>query len=295
MKSGFLTAIINLTLLSVPFCQAPASSIYLLNVVNTSDSIWTISRIEYLNSFNPKAYNNQVYFLSPSLLLASIRLSQSNNNEIYQFDLNAKTYKNITQSLASEYSPRKSPKNSKSINCIRVSPGETEIQTLVSLDLQTGEYQSTELFETPKIAYYRYFRDNQWVCYLLKEPHVLAICDAKTNRTKIFASAIGRTFEVLNDDEILFIHKITPDKWYLKIYQASSEKSKIIAEMPNGTEDFAIDESGNIYCANDSKIFKLTASGIWHAVVDLKPLGISQLNRLTISGKRIAVVSLTNL
>jgi hypothetical protein len=119
----------------------------------------------------------------------------------------------------------------------------------------------------------------------------LAICDARLKKNKIFASSIGRTFEVLNKDEVLYIQKSATENWLLKKYSISTEKSDIIAVMPKYVEDFTIDQDGSIYCASDSRIFRLSNSGRWVTVMDLKPLGITNLNRIAISKKLVAAVS----
>jgi hypothetical protein len=273
------------------FAQLPQTAIYLLHIDNPSDTSWTLSKIDYLTSFNSAGYNNQPYFISPTDLLASVRPVNGDNNDIYEFDLVKKTFTNITSSTASEYSPRTSPYNSQQITCISVPKNDTSIQNLVEIKLQTGEYVKTIFNKFAKIGYYRYIRDQIWVCYLVEEPHVLSICDAGKLSKKIFASSIGRSFEVISPNEVLFVHKITNDRWLLKNYNVSTEKSKTLAVMPVGTEDFVLNENGTIFCANDSKVFKLTYDGHWQTLIDLMPLDIRNINRLAISKDQMAVVS----
>ncbi len=273
--------------------QLPQTAMYLLQIDNPSDTIWTISKIDYISSFNPKGYNNQPYFISPTNLLASIRLSNSDNNEIFSFDLTKNSLTNITNSSSSEYSPRISPYNSKYIDCVSVPKNDTNIQNLVEINLENGAYSTIIFNKFAKIGYYRHIKDKSWVCYLVDEPHVLSICDANLLSKKIFASSIGRSFEVLNQKEILFVHKITADHWILKVYNLVSEKSRTLAEMPIGTEDFALDETGNVICASDSKLMKLSKDGRWQTLIDLKPLNIKNINRLAINKNRMAIVSVS--
>lgn len=271
--------------------QIPQSSLYLLNIENPSDTIWNITKIDYLSEFNAKGYNNQPYFISPNELLASIKTSTSSNTEIYRFDLIKKTFTNITSSSSSEYSARISPFNSQNITCISVPSNDTSVQNLVEIKLENGEYSKVIFNKFARIGYYRHVKDQTWICYLVEEPHVLSICDAGKLSKKIFASSIGRSFEVINHNEVLFVHKITPDHWILKSYNLTTEKSKQLAEMPLGTEDFTLDEAGTIYCASDSKLFKLLPDGKWQKLADLMPLNIRNINRLAISKNKMAIVS----
>lgn len=110
---------------------------------------------------------------------------------------------------------------------------------------------------------------------------------------KIFASSIGRTFEIINQNEVMFVHKITENQWRLKAYNLTTEKSRVIAEMPRSTEDFIINEDGIIFCATNSKILRLTNDGRWQTTIDLLPLNIQKISRLAINKNRIVVVSIT--
>jgi hypothetical protein len=288
-----LLALVLLNSFSNLFAQLPQTSLFLLHIDNPQDTSWTISKAEYLSAFNNGGYNNQPFFTSQSSLLASIRLRNGNNNDIYEFDLINKTFTNITHSRASEYSPRLSPNNSHNITCVSVPENDTSIQNLVEVNLDNGNYTNIIFNKFAKIGYYRFIKEKSWACYLVNEPHVLSICDAGLLNKKIFASSIGRSFEVINQKEILFVHKITSDHWILKSYNLITEKSRTIAEMPAGTEDFTLDENGNVICANDSKLLKLSKEGHWQLLIDLKPLKIGNINRIAMNKNLIALVSVT--
>ncbi len=273
------------------FSQLPQSAIYLLHVENPDDTSWKISQVEYLNGFNPNGYNNQPYFFSQNELMASVRTVNSDNTEIYYFDLINKTYKNVTSSKASEYSPRQSPSNSQHISCVSVPEKDTSIQNLVEINISNGAYSKVIFNKFAKIGYYRHIKDQLWACYLVEEPHVLSLCDAGKLTKKIFASSIGRSFEVLNQNEILFVHKITAEHWILKSYNIVTEKSKTLAEMPPGTEDFVLDQNHNLLCASDTKLYKLSKEGRWQMLTDLTTLKIKNINRIAIKNNLVAVVS----
>jgi hypothetical protein len=252
-----------------------------------------ISKIEYLSGFNANGYNNQPYFINSTELLASIRLKKTDNNDIYKFDVDKKTFTNITNSKDSEYSPRTNPADNDYLNCVSVPYEDTSIQNLIEISTENGALTKTIFNKFAKIGYYRYIKNKLWVCYLVEEPHVLSLCDEGQLTKKIFASSIGRSFEVINQNDILFVHKITADQWKLKSYNLITEKSKTLAEMPKGIEDFAIDETGKIYCASDSKILRLTDNSRWQTLTDLAPLKIKNINRLAITKNRMAIVSVT--
>lgn len=272
--------------------QLPSSSLYLLEIKNSLDSNWIITKINYLNALNPSGYNNQPYFIDNNNLLASIKKPGKKNTEIYKFDLINKTATNITNSASSEYSPRIYTENSKAITCVKVPENDTSIQDLVLLNADNGKQIKYIIQDKSKIGYYRYLKNKTWVCYLVQEPHVLSIYSEHDRTRKIFASSIGRCFEVVNLNEIYFVHKITEDHWVLKSYNIDSEKSKTIAKMPLGVEDFVIDSNQQIICANKSSILRLNESGIWRILTDLKTFHINNIGRLAKNGNRLILVNM---
>ena len=87
------------------------------------------------------------------------------------------------------------------------------------------------------------------------------------------------------------MHKISEGPWFLKVYNFVTEKSRTLAEMPSGTEDFVLSEDDHVLCANNSKLLKLSKDNRWQIVIDLKPLNIVNINRLAISKNLMAIVS----
>lgn len=271
--------------------QLPITSLYLLNIVNPSDSTWIISKIEYLTSFNSKGYNSQPYFLDGDRILFSAKTEIGQNTDIYLLSRTAKTIQNITNSKASEFSPRVSPQSDHHITCISVPSTDSSIQKLVEIEMNSGKYAKIILDQHNKIGYYRHMHNDIWACFMVDKTNKLGLCDNRLATTQIFASSIGRTFEVLNQHEIIYVDKSTNHPWHLKIYNRITQKSKMVASMPLDTEDFAIDEAGKLYCATGSKILRLENDGHWHALVDLAPLQLRNLSRLTFNKNNLVIVS----
>lgn len=281
-----------LTFGNLLIAQLPATSLYLLDIKNSLDSNWVITKINYLSALNPTGYNNQPHFIDNNFLLASIKKPENNNTEIYKFDLLHKTATNISNSASSEYSPRIYPENSKDITCVKVPENDSSIQDLVLLNAENGKQIKYIIQDKSKIGYYRYLKNKTWVCYLVQEPHVLSIYSEQHQTRKIFASSIGRCFEVVNLNEIYFVHKITEDHWVLKSYNIDSEKSKTIAKMPLGVEDFVIDGNQQIICAHKSSILRLNEAGTWSILTDLKIFNINNIGRLAMFGNRLVLVNM---
>lgn len=198
--------------------QLPQSAIYLLSLKKANDSSWVVHKISYLSAFNPDGYNNQVFLHNDSILLATIGIPETKQTDIYRFDLINKTKENLSQSLSSEYSPRIDPHYVDFVSCIQVPLWDTSQQNLLQIPLNPNAKHSYRFNNFAKIGYYRPLADGRDVCFIVGPPHVLSLCQQKSNTKKIFASDIGRCFEVINDEIIYFVHKLSPTKWLLKAY-----------------------------------------------------------------------------
>lgn len=62
--------------------------------------------------------------------------------------------------------------------------------------------------------------------------------------------------------------------------------------MPQGSEDFTLNESNSIFCAHGSKIIRLMPDGHWKTVVDLAPLNLYDLSRISIKNNSLALINL---
>ncbi|MBK6698773.1 MAG: hypothetical protein IPG55_02490 [Saprospiraceae bacterium] len=272
--------------------QVPITQMYSAYIENPKDTVWEIRNINYLTAFNPKNYNSQPFQLSESTFLASIRTGKSDKNQIYEFHLNDSTYNKLIENKGYNYSPRIHPKNNNQITCVHVPESDSTIQQLIAYNKITGKEEKKILQQQGKIGYYRYWKDSKWICFIVDDINVLAICDENSTSRKVFASNIGRAFELLNQDELLFVHKILDDTWLLKKYNITQEKLTMIALMPKGVEDFYLMNSGQIICAQNSKLLMLSPTDKrWIEIADLKSLGIQNINRLTINNHQLIFVS----
>ena len=121
----FLNVLWCVILSQVLIAQLPNTSLFSLQIENSKDSNWIIRKVEFLSNFNPASYNNQPFLVNENLMLASIKLKTSDNTEIYKFDLQKKSYSNLTKSSASEYSPRCSSALLNSFTCVQVPRDDT--------------------------------------------------------------------------------------------------------------------------------------------------------------------------
>ncbi len=279
------------------FAQLPNSVIYSAEIENPFDTVWRVSKIQFLSAQNAKGYNNQPYFISEKEILISSNKGDPSQTDIYYYDLKNKVEKQITHTTGHEYSPRVSPLYPGDLTVVFVPKDESNKQHLIRFSQEQADAIEAPVNlldeRTGKIGYYRHLHDKKWVCFLVDSPNVMAICEEGKVAKKIFAAEIGRSFEVVNKNEIVFVHKILTDKWLLKKYNVNTGKAEIIIQMPNGIEDFALLPNGAVICATDSKIL-LARQGKtnWNEVINFSSLGIKNINRISFLGKTMVFVSM---
>ena len=292
MKSKILIVAIA-TLVGIQIsAQLPVTKIYLAEIENQANNRWHIKKLKYLTAFNPASYNNQPIFISETKFLASSALHDLSDTDILEYDLLDNTYKRIIANRENDFSPRMHPVNQDEITCVHQKTDGDSAQVLLAYDRNSGQMKRNILVQQGKIGYYRYWENSKWITYLVDSIHMLAICDEKSGTKKIFATDIGRCFELVRPGFLLFVHKQSNEKWVLKEYEIKQERIRVLAEMPSGVEDFAIDSKGRILCAKGSTFYFLNqTSGSWDLLASLNDLIKSNIKRINILGNKVLFVT----
>jgi hypothetical protein len=286
-----LVNVLSLFSFSVAFSQLPNSQLFVLDLNSIRDTHWTLHKISYLTAFNESSYNNQPFFATDKILLASLKRIDTEATDIYRFDLSNKTLENLTQSPDHEYSPRLSPVNHSLLTYVQVSHDDSTAQNLVEQNLVAVNSKKYIFENFAKIGYYRAYKDQGYICFLVDNPHKLGICNQTQNLKKIFASNIGRCFEVDADGQILYVDKSEPTEWKIKKYNPTTQTSALVQTLPKGSEDFALDDQHQLYCSQGSKILRSQHPGKWTIVINLEAYRILNIQRIAISKNSLALVN----
>lgn len=298
IKINILNFMIRFTLLFIcnglcswTYGQLPNTHIYSCKIKDIYEQQWTVNNIQFLSSDNIDGYNNQPYFINEDELYIVQRTPSSTNTDVYHINLKTKVKQQITRTEGSEYSPRLHPENKEIITAVYVPETDSTQQHLIGINASSGMHDAVYLDHQGKVGYYRHVSKNKWLCFLVAEPHILAICEEGTNAKNIFASDIGRTLEVVDIENILFVHKILADNWQLKSYNLLESKAKVLCKMPLNAEDFIRLNTGEIICSSGSKILKYDDNiNGWKVLCDFASYGIHNINRLTIQNNTLVFV-----
>jgi len=264
--------------------------IYLFTL-DHQDTKWQVHSPRFLTKFNDKGYNNQPSFINIDELVLSVKMPENDQNDIYLLNLRTNTKRQITKTAASEYSPSVST-DMKYLSCVRVDDPASGVQRLYNYEFKQNGAIESPLADIKNVGYYSWLDQKNVALFLVHKPNQIALVNTDTKDPLIFSSEIGRCLQKNTKGNLIYVHKINDEYWYIKEYDHTNQRANIIVETVPGSEDFAMTENGSFIMGKDSKLYSITpgVQKSWVEIADLSFFGIKNIKRLAIQGNRIAIV-----
>ncbi len=280
--------------LSFTLMAQGSTDLYSFQLKRTSDHKYHIYQPSWLSGFNPKGYTNQPWFTDAGDILVSVRKKDSLQNDIYLLSPITKKYRRLTQTRASEYSPRVSPDGAM-INVVRQVQGDELDQQVYSFSLKGNDYTSVKP-EVRDIGYYAWLSHTSLGLFRIEgESNQLTWLDLARNQVKRITTSIGRSLVGDGKGALFYVHKFTGNYWYIKKYHPDQPGIDIIIETPPGQEDFTRTPDGTFLIGAGSRLlyYHPDHHASWQEMADLSPYGISNITRLAVSpdGRKLALVA----
>lgn len=270
--------------------QLPNTDLYMLTILNNGEKI-TMRNPVYLSNFNPNGYNNQPAFINPRELYITTDLYDKDFTDIIKLNIQTDEYYRITATDSiSEYSP--TPKAVKSYFSVVREETDGKTQSLWLYPENHKTYGKRVLKEVGNVGYHCWLSEEDVALFLVDEPMQLAIGNIAEDKTQIVLDNIGRCFRQNSDGNLIFIHKVTPESSFIKIYDVETNQVTSITETLPGSEDFELLNDGTYIMGSGSKIYKLNPSkeSEWLVVIDLAEFEIKNITRLAFSRNRLVLV-----
>lgn len=274
--------------------QYPVTNIYMMDFSIQNDSLF-LENPEFLTVFNKSGYNNQPAFFNEHQVYLTSNYHNSEKTDIVKLDLTNKSLYRVTNTAESEYSPTLSPDHN-FFTCIRVEKDDKD-QSLWMYPIDQSDGGKRLLEKLNNVGYHCWVSDQEVALFVVNEPIKLLIGNVKTGNTRYLLDKIGRCIKSSPQGELIIVHKLLENKWYLKKYNPETGTFKIITETLPGKEDFEILPDGSIIMANGSEIWKYDNNRIidnWKKMDDLSDLGINNITRIASSGNKILFVDNQN-
>jgi hypothetical protein len=246
---------------------------------------------------NPKniteriGYDNQPYF-HPTQELIYYSARENDQTDIWAFNYKTGAKTRFTNSVDSEYSPTIIP-GDEYLSCI-VQRKKTGYQDLVIFPLQKSTTSEIILKseEVGRVGYQAWLTDNEYITFILGDPHKLYFRNLKSKTDTLIASGINRSLhKIPSQNSFSFVQEVE-NKSVIKSFDVKTKQIKTLAESNMDSEHFNVwTESGILLESYDSGIrFFRNSSQKWDEVDLPSNLPKKRISRMAIKDHKIALV-----
>lgn len=284
-----------LIFLSLMPCHAQeGSDVYLFTLEKEGKGDYQLHSPKYLNSFNKGGFNNQPSFTPSGDLLLSVRKQDEIQNDIWLLSLSSRKYKQLTNTSATEYSPRIHP-HEEHLTVVRRADRDISEQQICNIHLKTGEMECVAP-DVKDAGYYTWLSPAELGLFRIDgNTNKLSYYNVEENKSRRITNAIGRTLLSDKAGWLIFVHKFTDNYWYIKKYDPSTSAIEIVTQTVDKNEDFTMAGDGTYFMGKGHLLFAFhpDKGKDWRQVADLSVYGIKFITRMAVSpdGKKLVVVS----
>ncbi len=267
---------------------APSTDIYLAELTSR-DGTYHVGAPR--NITNREGYDNQPAFEPGGTTLLYTSARNRTQTDIYRYDVEAGTTRQVTQTLASEYSATPLPGGG-GFSAINES---VDGQLLWRYDTD-GVGRGGILPDVQPVGYHAWGDENRLIMFVLGgggNPATLQLGDLSTGTAEVIAENPGRSLhKVPGRHALSFVRKLSRDEWWLEVLDLDTMEYTRLGQTLPGREDYAWTPDGTLIMGDGSKLYQMRPGEEWVEIADLEGAGISGISRLAIndSGTRIAIV-----
>lgn len=243
-------------------------------------------------------YDNQPAFSADGTLLYYASMPDTIQSDIYEYNIRKKSYRQLTNTMESEYQPQLIPYDKKKISVVRVDLDKG--QRFYALDVLDGTASSDPLMPNEdSLAYYCWINDTTVGAYMLNgQGGTLHQFDMKPQQSIILMNngGFGRCLARIPGTEVMsFVQKGSDGKNTLMKYDMQTEERTPVCELPEGVEDYAWGPDGKIYVGSKGILYYYDTEGTeqkWMEVANWEKI-TGKFYRLAMNkdGNKIAFVT----
>lgn len=270
--------------------QLPTTEIYSFEIKIEGDYELVLSSPQLVNSFNRDGYNNQPGYAGADTWYISAAQDKSKFTDILFLDFKDMAYANFTFTEGiSEFSPTLSL-DGRSLYTVRIEK-DLKTQTLWQYPVDKSGYGKNILPFLKNVGYFTQIDPSHFAIFEVGEPQILNVYHVNTKDKKTVVQNPGRCLKTNSSGQLIFVHKLLPDLYFLKSYDHLSSKTIALSQIKS--EDFEIIDDKLILCFDGTKLvtLHLEKDKDWRVVQDLSIYGINSPNRLVYGNGRLLVIN----
>jgi hypothetical protein len=266
------------------FAQSSTTDIWLVDIEMRSEKPYPSIPVRITqNDF----YDNQPAFSSDGSLLYYASMPDTIQSDIFEYNIRKKSYRQLTNTLESEFQPQIIPYDKKKISVVRVDLDKA--QRFYSIDILDGAVSSDPLMPNEdSVAYYCWMNDTTVGAYMLNgQGGSLHQFDMKPQQSIILMSngGFGRCLlRVPGSDMLSYVQKGADGKNTLMTYDMYTEERMPVCELPEGVEDYAWGTKGKLYAGANGRLYFYDIES-----TDLKWAEVANWEKITGNFYRIAM------
>lgn len=278
---------------SLSFGQIKTTEIWLIDL-NQSDG--KVSAKNESRVTNNDYYDNQPCFSKDGSMIWYASMPDTTQSDLYSYNLKLKETKQVTNTPESEYQPFPIPFYRDKLSIVRVDVDGAQRFYQIEMD---GSEPATLLPNEDSVAYYCWMNDTTLGMYMLNGVGgALHQYDLIPQQSILIMpnGGFGRCLaKIPGSDNLSYVMFNSDKKVYLMKFDFVAQTRTIIAEMPEGVEDYAWTPDEKILIGNKGKLYYFdtqSESATWTEIADFSKT-IGNFYRMSISpkGDKIAVVS----
>lgn len=270
--------------------QLPTTDIYSFEVKIKDDYELVLSAPKLVNSFNRDGYNNQPSYAGSDTWYITAAEDKKEFTDILFLDFKNMSYANFTLTEGiSEFSPTLSL-DGRSLYTVRIEK-DLKTQTLWQYPKDKSGYGKNILPFLKNVGYFTQIDPSHFAVYEVGEPQILNVYHIHTKNKKTVVQNPGRCLKTNSLGQLIFVHKLLPDLYFLKSYDHLSSKTIALSQIKS--EDFEIIDDKLILSFDGTKLvtLQLEKDKNWRVVKDLSIYGINSPNRLVYGNGRLLVIN----
>lgn len=259
-KKNILLLLINLVTATILNAQLPNTDILLFKRIKPNENFYS----KPINITNRTGYDNQPSFSPDSKEILFVSVVDTNQSDVWIYDIKKKSKRKVTNTKVSEYSPTFINSGS-SISVVRVDADSGQRFYVLPFPATQPE---TLIKNTDSIGYSCWINDQTIAMFLVGDTNTLQILNLKTGvKTKI-ANEPGRCIKVNPKNKfVYYVEKKDSINWYLMKLDPTSLKSTQVVKMLKGSEDFAFFSKGLLVSPHETTLMKLDEPNEkWYAI-----------------------------
>lgn len=234
--------------------QIPGSEIYLFDLRKEKDGL-VLSNPK--NITNHPGYDNQPYFHPDKSLLYFASSDEEGRTDIVEYDLKSGKTKKITDTPEREYSPTVTP-DKKYLSCII--QRDNGAQDLGKYPINGGKAEV--VIDYLKVGYHAWWNEHQVFLFVLGETNSLHLIDVRLKTDLEVAQNIGRSLHRTAEGSVSYIHKLSPEKWEVKVITKDTGPGLSLGETLPGRDDICWTPDMKVITSDGEKIFYSSGHGV---------------------------------